>query len=111
MNTKSAIQLTLEIEDIKNYFKQSLVSLTEHYEVNGNVFYINSTNQPTEAIQGYFVEEKTYDSLNDCIKDMKLNQAVSINEGKYILGRIEQHLTNCDEDKKVLDIEYLQYIR
>lgn len=111
MNTKSNIQLIIEEQNIKNFFKQALSRLVESYNVEGNVFAIDHQRKPVELTNGYFVEEKTYDNLNDCVNEMKTNQAVSINEDKFILGNIRQTLNECEEGKKVMDIEYLKYIR
>ena len=111
MNTVSNIQLVIEQENVKSRFKQALSSLVESHTVQGNVFAIDYRRNPVEVSNGYFVEEKEFDNLNDLIKEMQLNQAVSINEDKFILGHVEQQLSNCDENAKVLDIEYLKYIR
>lgn len=111
MNTKSNIQLVIETENIKSRFKSALSKLVESYEIKGNVFALDFRKSPVEVSDGYFVEEKTFDNLSDCINEMKLDQAISINEDKFILGHVEQQLANCDESLKVLDIEYLKYIR
>lgn len=111
MTTKSNIQIAIEQENIKNRFKHTLSNLVESYTVKGNVFAIDYRKIPVEVSNGYFVEEKEFDNLNDLIKEMQLTQAVSINENKFILGHIEQQLSNCDENAKVLDIEYLKYVR
>lgn len=111
MNTKSNIQILIEREDIKSNFKHALNQLMESYTIKGNVFALNSRNTPVEIFNGYFVEQKEYTNLSDCIQDMNLNQAVSINEDKFILGDIKQSLSECDYNKKVVDIERLQYVR
>lgn len=111
MNTKSKIQLTIEEDSIKSNFKHSLEKLIESYTIKGNVFAVDARRIPVEVSNGYFVEEKEYDNLTDCINEMNLSQAVSIQENKFKLGTIKKHLSECEEDKKVLDISYLQYVR
>lgn len=110
MNTKSKIQLVIEEDNIKSNFKRSLEHLTESYTIKGNVFTVDGWN-PVELSNGYFVEEKEFDNLNDCINEMKTGQAISIQENKFVLGNIKKHLSECENDKKVLDISYLQYVR
>lgn len=111
MNTKSNIQLVIETENIKNRFKRTIKNISESYTVKGNVFMIDYRKNPVELVDGYFVECKEFDNLDDCIKEMKLNQAVSINENKFILGDVKEHLEDCEEGKKVMDVEYLKYVR
>ena len=109
MNTKSNIQLIIEEDNIKSRFKSALARLVEKYEIQGNVFALDLRKNPVEVSEGYFVEEKTFDNLDDCIKEMNLTQAVSINEDKFILGHVEQSLSLCKEGK-VLDITFLKYV-
>lgn len=111
MNTKSKIQLLIEEDNIKSNFKRSLEKIVENYTVKGNVFAIDNRKLPVEVSNGYFVEEKEFDNLSKCINEMSISQAVSIREDKFILGTVKQHLNECENDKKVLDISYLQYVR
>lgn len=111
MNTKSKIQLVLEEDNIKSNFKHTLEKLVESYTVKGNVFAVDAKRIPVEVSNGYFVEEKEYDNLADCINEMNLSQAVSIQENKFVLGTVKKTLSECEADNKILDISYLQYIR
>lgn len=109
MNTKSNIQLVIEEDKIKSRLKTALAKLVESYEIKGNVFALDLRKNPVEVSNGYFVEEKTFDNLDDCIKEMSLDQAISINEDKFILGHVKQSLSLLDKEK-VLDIAYLKYV-
>ncbi len=112
MNTISNIQKFLQTIDIKERFKNSIYNIIESYSIQGNIFTMDCNGNVLEMISGYFVEEKEYDNLNECVKDMNINkQAIRIIEDKFILGTLEQQLSLCDENKKVIDIQYLQYIR
>ena len=110
MNTRSYIQRVIEETDRKESFRKQLTALTEKYDVKGNVFAIGYRGGSVEVVQGYLCEEKTFESLSECVREMKPNQAVRINEGSFILGTVYNMLSECT-DGKVLDIERLQYIR
>jgi len=110
MNTRSYIQRVIEETDRKESFRKQLTALTEKYDVKGNVFAIGYRGGYVEVVQGYLCEEKTFESLSECVREMKPNQAVRINEGSFILGTVYNMLSECTEGK-VLDIERLQYIR
>jgi hypothetical protein len=50
--------------------------------------------------------------LDDCIKNLKNNQYIQILENeKFVTGEIQYSLFNCPNDKKILDLETLQYVR
>lgn len=110
MNTKSYIQKVIEETERKDQFRTQLTALVEKYDVQGNVFAMGYRGGYVELVQGYLCEEKTFESLSECVREMKPNQAIRINEGSFILGTFYNALSECKEGK-VLDIERLQYIR
>ena len=112
MNTISNIQKFLQTVDAKERFKNSIYDIIENYSVQGNIFASDCNGNVIEAMTGYFVEEKEYSNLNECVKDMNINkQAVRVVENKFVLGTLERQLSSCNETKKVIDVQYLQYVR
>jgi len=110
MNTKSYIQRVIEETNRRDQFRQSLSLLVEKYDVCGNVFAMNRRGGYVELVSGYFNEEKVFESLTECVREMKAGQAIRINKNQFILGSVYETLAECKEGK-VLDLERLQYIR
>ena len=110
MDTKSYIQRVIEETNRKDQFRQSLSLLIEKYDVCGNVFAMDRRGGYTECVSGYFCEGKTFESLAECVREMRDGQAIRINKNQFILGTLHNTLSECEEGK-VLDIERLQYMR
>lgn len=105
MSQKSLIQLVLEQNNMIERFKKSINSLLESYTIKGNVFGIRQGN-PYEFQSGYFVIESESDNLQDAIREMKnINSCIRIVENKFQIGSVHNYITECDTDKKVIDIE------
>lgn len=112
MWTKSYIQLQVEKIEERSIFVKDIIKIMEKYQIQDGVFGIANKNT-YELSKGYFVETKSFDDLNDLIKEMDQNtQAVRITEGKFILGNVYNNLTditeNCDN---IFSIEYLTAIK
>jgi hypothetical protein len=112
MYTKSLIQQHLERINLLETFKQDVNELMDKYIIENSVFGMNYNGRAKEMVAGYFVIDESYDSLNDCMKGLKNNQYIQIvNNNEFITGNIEYNLFNCPQDKKVLDLETLNYVR
>lgn len=108
MWTKSYIQLQIESIQERAKFADDITKLLESYRIEDGVFGI-SNNNTFELSNGYFVEKKTFDNIEDLIKEMdQKNQAVRIKEGKFILGDIYERMSEIPEDSKIFSIEFLE---
>lgn len=68
-------------------------------------------NKLYELTCGYMIAESTYDTLEDAIHNMKPKQAIRVQENKqFTVGDIVSSLTDCPQEGKVLDIEFLEEI-
>jgi len=111
MWTKSFIQLQVESIQERAKFANDITKILEKYQIQDGVFGI-SNNNTYELSSGYFVEEKTFDTIDQLIKEMnQSHQAVRITEGKFILGNVYNRLSDISEDKKVFSIEFLDDVR
>ena len=112
MYTRSLIQQHLETLNILEVFSTNVKYIMDKYIIENSVFGSNRKGEVLEMTTGYFVEDKTFENLDDCIKNLKNNQYVQILENeKFITGEIQYSLFNCPNDKKILDLETLQYVR
>lgn len=112
MYTKSLIQQHLERISLLECFKQDVNELMDKYIIENSVFGMNCNGKAKEMVTGYFVIDESYNSLNDCIRGLKNNQYIQIeNNSKFSTGCVEYNLFNCPQDKKVLDLETLNYVR
>jgi len=107
---KSYIQVQAELIEERGKFANDISQLLENYKIEDGVFGIVNNNT-YELSNGYFVEEKTFDTINELIKEMnQKTQAVRITEGKFILGNIYSSLSDIETNKKIFSIEYLDFI-
>lgn len=112
MFTKSLIQQHLERIDLLEAFKQDLNYLMDKFIIENSVFGVNRNGRSTEITTGYFIVDESFDNINDCIRGLKPNQFIQIeNNDKFSTGTVEYNLFNCPTDKQVLDLETLNYIR
>ena len=112
MYTKSLIQQHLEMIDLLESFKSHINDIMDNVIIENSVFGINKMGSACEMVTGYFVEDKTFDNLDDCIKNIERNQYVRISENsQFSTGHIYYSLMNCPNNKKVLDLETLKYVR
>jgi alpha-galactosidase len=111
MWTKSYIQLQVESIQERAKFANDITKILESYRIEDGVFGITNNNT-YELSQGYFVETKVFDSIDQLIKEMNQNtQAVRITEGKFILGDVYASLLDAPENAKVFSIEFLEDVR
>lgn len=108
MNNKSFIQVQLEFVQAKSEFENNIKSILEKYDVQDSVFSIN--NRGTyELSNGYMVESKRFDSLNDAVRFMGIGQALRIVENKeFIVGNVYDKLTDCPESDHIFNVEFLE---
>lgn len=107
---KSYIQVQSELIEERGKFANDISKILENYKIEDGVFGVLNNNT-YELSKGYFVEEKTFDTISDLIKEMdQRKQAVRITEGKFILGNVYANLSDVDTDKKIFSIEYLDFI-
>lgn len=111
MWTKSYIQLQVESIQERAKFANDITKILENYQIQDGVFGINNNNT-YELSSGYFVEEKTFDTMDQLIKEMnQYSQAVRITENKFILGNVYSSLCDVPEGSKVFSIEFLEDVR
>lgn len=112
MWTKSYIQLQVEKIEERAIFAENITKILEKYQIKDGVFGIKNKNT-YELSKGYFIETKSFDDLNDLIKEMDQNtQAVRITEGKFILGNVFNNLSEIeDKHDNIFSIEYLDTIK
>lgn len=109
---KSAIQENNEKNNLLTKFKLSLIELCDAYIVEESVFgMVGGT--PTELMSGYFEAEAEYNSLDDALTDMhELDECIYIVSPEQVLrGTYKSNLSECREDKPVVDIDTLEKIR
>ena len=112
MYTKSLIQQHLERIELLENFKQDVNELMDKYIIENSVFGMNHNGRAKEIVTGYFIIDESYENLNDCMRGLKSNQYIQIeNNNKFSTGSVEYSLFNCPQDKKVLDLETLNYVR
>lgn len=112
MYTKSLIQQHLERINLLEVFKQDVNELMEKYTIENSVFGMNRNGYAKEVVTGYFIVDESYDNLNDCMRGLKNNQYIQIeNNNKFSTGTVEYNLFNCPTDKRVLDLDTLNYVR
>lgn len=113
MLTKSKIQLLKERYEIANNYKEGLENLMNKYIIEDSVF-IYKSGMVYEATQGYFVKIAEYNSLSEAISncDSFENTGIRItNNEKFMVGKLENQLSNCPKDSSIFDINHLADIR
>ena len=101
MYTKSKIQQTLELIEMKQNFKEAVNNILEKYQVEDSIFTWNKW--LNEATRGYFVVEGEFDNLNDAISKGGMTIRV-INNEKFQTGTIYNQPNLCPEGKEVVFI-------
>lgn len=110
MTTKSKIQLIKESIEIKEAFKNRINELMEKYNIVDNIF-VSKSGKTFEALDGYFVINNEYESFDEAMKDFDNGMAIRIeNNEKFTTGQLYEHLTDCPENSKILDINAEQYV-
>jgi alpha-galactosidase len=111
MWTKSFIQLQVESIQERAKFANDITKILENYQIQDGVFGITNGNT-YELSTGYFVESKTFNSIDQLIKEMnQKTQAVRITEGKFILGDVYNSLYDAPSNKTIFSIEFLEDVK
>jgi len=111
MWTKSFIQLQVESIQERAKFANDINKILENYQISDGVFGVNHNNT-YELSNGYFVAVKSFDTIDEAIKEMNQNsQAVRITEGKFILGNVFSRLSEAPDTADVFSIEFLENVR
>lgn len=111
MWTKSFIQLQVESIQERAKFANDITKILENYQIQDGVFGITNGNT-YELSTGYFVECKSFDTIDQLIKEMnQKTQAVRITEGKFILGDVYNTLYDAPNNKTIFSIEFLEDVK
>lgn len=111
MFTKSIIQQKLEAEQLKYDFMASIENLMEKYNIEDSVF-VFKNGAMREVVDGYFVTEHEFDNIKDAIAECDIaTMGIRIIGTTFQTGTINSKLSECVDNKKVLDIGRLIDIR
>ena len=110
MYTKSTIHQIREGFEIANNFRNSLNDIMEKYTIEDSVF-IFRNNQLFEATSGYFECCNEYDNIMDAVRDCYGNyntMGIRVIDNKtFETGKIYKTISECNHEKKILDIDCL----
>lgn len=111
MYTKSIIQQTVEAIRAKDNFRTALEQLMEKYNIEDSVF-VMKNGFLNEAVDGYFVVENNYESLDEAVSacDMR-TMGIRILGGIFQTGKIHNRISECESGKKVFDLSRLEDVR
>lgn len=103
MQLKSKIQQIQEQIAQKHRFVEGLENIMDKYTIEDSVFLFNG--KVMEVCKGYFEVISEHNTLTDAIKntDIKENAIRVINNEKFQIGKIHQHISDCKNP--VFDLE------
>lgn len=111
MYTKSIIQQTIEALRAKDNFRAAIEQLMEKYNIEDSVFVLKN-GFLHEAVEGYFVVEDDYDSLDVAISNCDINtMGIRVIGNKFQTGKLHRLISECDSNKQVFDLDKLETIR
>ena len=103
MQTKSNIQLVREALAIRESFRKELQSFMDKWMIMDSYFEINS-GAPKEHEKGYFVFEHEYNTFDEAISNMSLDQTIRIIENKrFQIGKVYEKISEAEGDR-VIDV-------
>lgn len=103
MQTKSNIQLVKEALQYKESFKECLSDLVNKYMVENSTFSFNGSLK--EEVNGYFVVENEYNTLDEAMSNFTPGQLVRVVENKkFQIGTVSEKLSNTSNEKIVIDL-------
>jgi len=103
MQTKSNIQLVKEALQYKESFKECLSDLINKYMVENSTFSFNGSLK--EKVNGYFVVENEYNTLDEAMGNLTPGQLVRVVENKkFQIGSVSEKLSNTSNEKIVIDL-------
>lgn len=116
MNTRSSISYMIDIiENISSMNKQ-LNMLMEKYQIKDNIFTFKN-NSLDEVTSGYFQVVEESNDLDHLVKryfteSTKCVRGIRImDNNKYQLGEVHNHLHECQEGSSVFDVECNESVR
>lgn len=111
MYTKNIIQQRIEELHEKDSFRIAIESLMEKYNIEDSVFVFKNGNM-REVVEGYFVTDSDYTDIAEAISDCDTHtMAIRIIGKDFQVGRIFTKISECDENKKVFDLQRLENVR
>ena len=111
MYTKSIIQQKIEQLHEKDSFRISIENLMEKYNIEDSVFVYRNGNM-REVVEGYFVSENDYTDIAEAISNCDpKTMAIRVIGENFQVGKVFSKLSECDENKKVFDLQRLENIR
>lgn len=111
MYTKSIIQQKIEALHEKDSFRIAIENLMEKYNIEDSVFVFRNGNM-REVVEGYFVTESDHIDLAEAISNCNPHtMAIRIMGEKFQVGIVYNKISECSENKKILDLRRLEYIR
>lgn len=98
MQTKSNIQVIVELLEAKSKFFNGLAQIMEQYRIKDNVFCCGVNGVVEEPDHGYFGQVKEYANLSEAMEDFNiLSQGVRIQGDKVFVGNLYNELAAVEE--------------
>ena len=98
MQTKSNIQVLVELLEAKERFINSLKQLTEQFTIKDNVFCCGVNGIVEEPDHGYFGQVQEFESLDEAMKDFNiLQQGIRIKENRIFVGNLYKDIAAVTE--------------
>ena len=111
MYTKNIIQQTIEKLQEKNSFRIAIENLMEKYNIEDSVFVFRNGNM-REVVEGYFATNTDYNNLSEAISDCDpRTMGIRVMGDKFQVGTIHNRISECEENKKVFDLQRLENVR
>lgn len=111
MYTKSIIQQTVEALRAKDNFRVAIEQLLEKYNIEDSVF-VMKNGTLYEAVDGYFVVENNYESLNEAVSNCDMRcMGIRVLGGIFQTGKIHNQISECEQGKRVFDLSRLEDVR
>ena len=111
MYTKSVIQQRIEELHEKDSFRIAIESLMEKYNIEDSVFVFRNGNM-REVVEGYFVTDNDYNDIADAISNCDpRSMAIRVIGENFQVGKVFTKISECDENKKVFDLQRLENVR
>jgi hypothetical protein len=111
MYTKSIIQQKVEDLKVKDNFRTAIEQLLEKYNIEDSVFTMRN-GFLHEVVEGYFVVENNFDSLDEAVSSCDLRtMGVRVLGGVFQIGKLHNRISECESEKKVFDLSRLEDVR
>lgn len=111
MYTKSIIQQTIEKLHEKDSFRIAIENLMEKYNIEDSVF-IFKNGDMREVVEGYFVTDSDYTDLSEAISNCDpKTMAIRVIGEKFQVGTVHSQLFECEQNKRIFDLQLLENIQ